>query len=142
MFSQAMSYLNNNQHGAQQEDLDEGRMHQSHQQLYQQGGGGQQHDANSLGAGAAMQALKMFTGGGGGGAGGSSGQSQMISMAMQEASKLFENQNAQGNVQSGTDKQSVINQAAKMAMQMYLKNQGGGGGSGASGLMSLASKFF
>jgi len=84
-----------------------------------------------------MQALKMFSGGGGG-SGGSGGQSQMISMAMQEASSLFENQSAQGNVQSGTDKQSVVNQAAKMALQMYMKNQGGGSG----GLMSLASKFF
>jgi hypothetical protein len=56
MFSQAMSFLNNNKHSAQSEDLDEGQLQQSHQQLYSQGGGGQQHDASSLGAGAAMQA--------------------------------------------------------------------------------------
>jgi hypothetical protein len=56
MFSQAMSFLNNNKHSAQSGDVDEDRMQQSHQQLYQQGGGGQQHDASSLGAGAAMQA--------------------------------------------------------------------------------------
>lgn len=86
-----------------------------------------------------MQALKMFSGSSGGGSGGS--QSQMISMAMQEASRLFDNQSSQGNVQSGTSKQSVINQAAKMALQMYMKSQGGGSG-GASGLMGLASKFF
>lgn len=47
----------------------------------------------------------------------------------------------QGNVSGGTDKQSAVNQAAKMAFQMYMKSQGGGGG-GAGGLMSLASKFF
>jgi len=81
--------------------------------------------------------LKMFQGGGGG-SGGSGGQSQMISMAMSEASKLFDQQSSQGNVQGGTDKQSAINSAAKMALQMYMKSQGGGGG----GLMSLASKFF
>jgi hypothetical protein len=78
----------------------------------------------------------MFQGGGGGG-----GQSQMIGMAMQEASKLFDQQSGMGNVQGGTDKQSAINSAAKMALQMYMKSQGGGGG-GASGLMGLASKFF
>jgi hypothetical protein len=105
-----MSFLNNNKHSAQSEDLDEDRLQQSHQQLYQQGGGGQQHDASSLGAGAAMQALKMFSGGGSGGSG---SQSQMVGMAMQEASKLFDQQNSQGNVAGGTDKQSAVNQAAK-----------------------------
>lgn len=62
----------------------------------------------------------------------------MISVAMQEASKLFDQQSSQGNVQGGTDKQSAVNQAAKMALQMYMK----GGGGGSSGLMGLASKFF
>ena len=65
----------------------------------------------------------------------------MISMAMQEASSLFDKQSSQGNVQSGTDKQSVVNQAAKMALSMYMKS-GQGGGGGSSGLLSLASKFF
>lgn len=45
-----------------------------------------------------MQALKMFQGGGGSSQGG--GQSQMMGMAMQEASKLFDQQSAQGNVAS------------------------------------------
>jgi len=62
----------------------------------------------------------------------------MIGMAMSEASKLFDQQSGQGNVAGGTDKQSAINSAGKMAMQMYMKSQGGGAG----GLMSLASKFF
>jgi hypothetical protein len=88
-----------------------------------------------------MQALKKFSGGGGASGGGSGSQSQMVSMAMQEASKLFDQQSSQGNVQGGIDKQSVINSAGKMALQMFLKSQGSGGG-GASGLMSLASKFF
>ena len=81
----------------------------------------------------------MFSGGGGGGGSGGS-QSQMIGMAMSEASNLFDKQSGMGNVQGGTDKQSAVNMAAKMALQMYMKSQGGG--SGASGLMSLASKFF
>ena len=51
--------------------------------------------------GAAMQAFKMFQGQSGGSSNSSGGgQSQMISMAMQEASKLFDNQNSQGNVSS------------------------------------------
>lgn len=53
---------------------------------------------------------------------------------------------ANDKVQSG-DKQSAINNAAEMAMKMYMKSQGGGiggtggPGGGASGLLSLASKF-
>lgn len=45
-----------------------------------------------------MQAMKMFQGGGGSASSGGGGQSQMISMAMQEASKLFDSQASQGNV--------------------------------------------
>ncbi|KAK5088117.1 hypothetical protein LTS08_004824 [Lithohypha guttulata] len=142
MFSSAMSFLSGNQQRIQNEDYDEDRIQQSHQQLYQHGGSGQQFDSQSLGAGAAMQALKTFQGGNNGKQQGG-GQAQMISLAMQEASKLFDQQSGQGKVASGTDKQSVITSAAKMALQMYMKNQMGGGstsGGGPSGLMSLASK--
>ena len=82
----------------------------------------------------------MFTGGGGGGMGGGQGQgsqNQFIGMAMSEASKLFDQQSSQGQVAPGADKQSAINSAAKMALSMYMKSQGGGSG----GLMGLASKF-
>jgi hypothetical protein len=81
----------------------------------------------------------MFTsGGGGGGTGGGQGsQNQFVGMAMSEASKLFDQQSSQGQVAPGADKQSAINSAAKMALSMYMKSQGGGSG----GLMSLASKF-
>ena len=51
------------------------------------------------------QALKMFTGGGGGsgqggglGGGAGGGQNQFVGMAMAQASKLFDQQSAQGNV--------------------------------------------
>jgi hypothetical protein len=84
----------------------------------------------------------MFTsgGGGGGGMGGGQGQgsqNQFVGMAMSEASKLFDQQSSQGQVAPGADKQSAINSAAKMALSMYMKGQGGGSG----GLMGLASKF-
>lgn len=107
-----------------------------------------------------MQALKMFTGGGGGGGGGQGGhggggygheggggmgggQNAFIEMAMKQASGLFDAQHAQGNVEPGADKQSVVNNAAKMAFKMYVKSQGGGGGGGGGpgGLMGLAGKF-
>lgn len=93
-----------------------------------------------------MQAFKMFQGGSGGSSGGSGGgQGQLISLAMQEAGKLFDQQNGQGNVAGGADKQSAIQSAAKMALQLYMKNGMGGGGSessgGVGGLMSMASKF-
>jgi len=80
-------------------------MIQRHQNFY--GGGGPPASggasAGSMGSAAAMQALKKFSGGGGqsgnsmpqGGA-----QNQYISMAMQEASRLFDKQSAAGNVVS------------------------------------------
>ena len=86
----------------------------------------------------------MFTSGGGGGGGGMGGgqgqgsQNQFVGMAMSEASKLFDQQSSQGQVAPGADKQSAINSAAKMALSMYMKGQGGGG---SGGLMGLASKF-
>ena len=93
-----------------------------------------------MGSAAAMQALKMFTGGGGGGGSSQGGNSQnaFIGMAMGQASKLFDQQSSQGQVAPGADKQSAINSAAKMALSMYMKGQGGGG---SGGLMGLASKF-
>ena len=60
------------------------------------------------------EALKMFTGGGAGSGGmgsqgGGNSQSQFVGMAMSEASKLFDQQSAQGNVNGS--KQSAIEQA-------------------------------
>ena len=54
-----------------------------------------------------MQAMKMFQGGQGG-QGGGGGQSQMISMAMQEASKLFDSQASQGNVAGKSKSNDVV----------------------------------
>lgn len=51
--------------------------------------------------------------------------------------QLFDDKAAKGNVKSGTDKQSVIQQAGEVAMKFYLKSQG----QQAGGLAGLASKF-
>ncbi|KAL9626019.1 MAG: hypothetical protein Q9204_007650 [Flavoplaca sp. TL-2023a] len=111
------------------------------------GSGDRQHNSESMGAGAAMQALKMFSGGDQGqqhGGGGGGGQNAFIGMAMGQASKLFDEQQSQGKVDPSTDKQSVVNNAAKMAFKMYMKSQASGGGAasgGPGGLMGMASKF-
>jgi hypothetical protein len=145
IFSQAMSFLGQNKHS--NEDVNEQQMIGAHQQLYGNQSSSRPHDANTLGAGAAMQALKMFTGGGaGGGEMGSHGpgnnsQSQFIGMAMAQAGKVFDQQNGQGNVAAGADKQSAVNTAAKLALQMYMKSEGKGGGGGPGGLLGLASKY-
>ncbi|PWY89209.1 hypothetical protein BO70DRAFT_359496 [Aspergillus heteromorphus CBS 117.55] len=147
LFSSALSFLSErkSQIAEQSDDIDEEHLVQSHQALYNGGGSGgyggeqqqqqqQQHDSSSLGAGAAMQALKMFSSGGGSG-----DKNEFIGMAMAQAGKLWEENAGGGNV-SGS-KQSAINSAAEMAFKMYLKGSGSSGTGGPAGLMSLASKF-
>merc|ERR1712098_514915 len=101
-----------------------------------------QADSGSMGAAAAMQALKMFSGGGSGNTQQGNSQNAFVGMAMAEASKLFDNQSSQGNV-ANASKESTVQKAGEMALKMYMKSQiqGGGGSSGASGLLSMASKF-
>lgn len=92
-----------------------------------------------MGNAAALQALKMFTGGS---SSGGSSKSEFIGLAMSEASKLFDQQSSSGRISSGSSKESAVQQAGEMALKMYLKSQGGGSSSGgSSGLLSLASKF-
>ncbi|KAL8711270.1 MAG: hypothetical protein Q9225_007139, partial [Loekoesia sp. 1 TL-2023] len=135
LFSSALGMLSGNKHSYANEDIDEQSAVQAHQSLYgDTSSSGRQHNSETMGAGAAMQALKMFTGGGGqqqeqhhqGGGGGS--QNAFIGMAMGQASKLFDQQSQQGNVDPRADKQSVVNDAAKMAFKMYMKSQMQGGG--------------
>lgn len=100
LFGSALSFLNGKKHEVDQEDLDEQGAVQAHQAAY---GGGGQHSSETLGQGAAMQALKMFTSGEGGGhqgGGGGGGQNAFIGMAMGQASKLFDEKSSQGNVVS------------------------------------------
>ena len=135
-FSSALSLLKGRKDKDDDDDIDEGRMQKQHDKVYQSRPESNQ-DSNSLGAAAAMHAFQMFNGGDDKSSKSSSGgQSKLLGMAFKEASSLLDKQSSQGNVQSGVDKQSVINSAGKYALKMYLKNQGGGGG-----LLSMASKF-
>jgi hypothetical protein len=96
LFGEALNFLKQNQGRFANEDVDESHMVSAHQSLY--GGGGQERpqDSNTLGAGAAMQAVKMFT------QGGSSGtdKNELIGMAMAQAEKLWDQQSGSGNVVS------------------------------------------
>ena len=154
LFQNALGHLQNNHQSYGGQGINEGEAVNAHQAMYGgQGGGG--HSSQTVGAGAAMQALKMFTGGGGGGGGmmgggggmgagsqgGGAGQNQFVGMAMAQASKLFDQQSGQGNLQQGANKQSAITQAGETALKMYMHSGGGGGGGGMGGLMSMASKF-
>ncbi|KAI9741093.1 MAG: hypothetical protein M1834_002806 [Cirrosporium novae-zelandiae] len=139
LFSQALSFLKNKQSGGN-DDIDEGEAVNAHKKLYgSDGSEGQQHSSQTMGMGAAMQALKMFSGGKSSG----SSKQEFIGMAMAQASKLFDEQSSQGKVSPSASKQSAINSAAEMALKMYMKSQGGSssGGSGMGGLMSIATKF-
>lgn len=116
----------------------------SHQQFFGNSSEPQAASSSSMGSAAAMQALKMFTGGSSSGNTSSGQQSNsqnaFVGMAMAQASKLFDNQAAQGNVASGEKKESAVQQAGEMALKMYLQS-GGKSGGGSGGLMGLASKF-
>ncbi|WEW59310.1 hypothetical protein PRK78_004779 [Emydomyces testavorans] len=141
-FKRAVSFLSEHKERFGKEDIDEQKVVGAHQVLYgggqqqqgQQGHGERKHDAEFLGNGAALQALKMFASGEGQQkqSGGGHDQNKLIGLAMAQAGKLWDQQNQQGNV--ATDKQSAINSAAKMALKMYMKNQGGGGLGGLGGL--------
>ncbi|RMJ25589.1 hypothetical protein PHISP_03558 [Aspergillus sp. HF37] len=140
LFNTAISHLDSRKHeySETEPEVDEEGYMRAHQSVFD--GEGETHDSGTVGTGAAMQALKMFTSGSGGGGGGGMDKNVMIGMAMSQAGKLWEEKNGQGSV-SG-DKQSAVNSAAEAAMKMYIKSQYGIGGTGGpSGLMGMASKF-
>jgi len=102
LFSSALKMLSRGGGRAQNDDVDEDQIVDSHKRVYGGGGSGQL-GSQSLGQAAAMQALKRFTGGSGGGGGAAAaagGQNAFIGLAMAEAVKLFDAQKAQGNVVS------------------------------------------
>ena len=145
VFSQVLSFLMQNKDSSH--DVYEQQMIDAHQQLYGRQAYDHPYDANFLGAGAAMQAFKIFTGArAGAGRLGSqkrgNSQSELIGMAMALAGKLFDHQTRQGNVAKGANKQSAINTAANLALQLYMRSQGQStGGKGVpGGLMRFASK--
>ncbi|GAA5889870.1 hypothetical protein JCM8208_001152 [Rhodotorula glutinis] len=139
LFASALSFLNGRD---DDDDIDEDRVQKAHQEAYSSGQSNM--SANSMGAAAAMQALKSFTSGSGGQqqqSGGGGMQSKLIAMAMSEATKLF----AQNGGASNGNKQDVVNSAAQTMMKLMLKNQVSGmtGGSqgGMGSLFSMAQKF-
>lgn len=149
IFSSVLSMLGQNKSNIGNEDIDEQDAVNSHKAFFNNNNDERPSNASSgsMGNAAAMQALKMFMGNNNSSGNQSQGgsQSQLIGLAMGEASKLFDNQASQGKVQEGSTKQSVVEQAGKMALKMYLKGQAGSSGNaggGPGGLLGLASKFF
>lgn len=106
LFSSALGFLSGNkQKIAQDDDIDESHAINAHQAMYGEGRHQQQHSSETVGTGAAMEALKRFTGGGSGTGGmgshgGGNSQNQFIGMAMAQASSLFDQQSSQGKVVS------------------------------------------
>ncbi|KAJ5232862.1 hypothetical protein N7468_005818 [Penicillium chermesinum] len=142
-FDNALGFLQERKGQFSQPDnvqVDESHALNAHQALYGGGGEGQTHDSGSVGAGAAVEALKMFTSGGS--SDGGFDKNKLIGLAMAQAGKLWDEKQGSGANMSG-DKQSAINNAAETALKMYLKGGGGVSGTGGpSDLLSLASKFF
>ena len=97
LFSTALNFLKDKQGRSSSPDIDESDMVQSHQQLYNDNDSSRAHDSNSLGAGAAIQALKMFSSGQSGGSSGGD-QNAFIGMAMSQAAKLWDQKNSSGKV--------------------------------------------
>ncbi|KAF7712860.1 Uncharacterized protein PECH_001986 [Penicillium ucsense] len=143
-FSSALSFLNDRKSQLSDPsriEVDENHAVQAHNAMYNDNDdSGRRHDSSTVGAGAAMQALKMFTSGGNNDGG--MDKNKLIGMAMAQAGQLWDKKSDSGAQMEG-DKQSAINNAAEMALKMYMKSQGGGigGTGGPSGLLSLASKF-
>ncbi|OCH94669.1 hypothetical protein OBBRIDRAFT_810275 [Obba rivulosa] len=137
LFSSALNHATQNQHEHNQ-PIDEQHVQDAHRVAYQEGAASNL-SASSMGGAAAMQIMKKFTSGGGGGGG---SQSELISLAMAEASKLFE---SAGGAASG-NKQDAVNGAAMTVMKLLVQSKfsgaiGGGNSGGMGGLMGLASKF-
>ncbi|KAM3428867.1 hypothetical protein MY4824_008572 [Beauveria thailandica] len=138
LFSSVLSSLTHKEDDLKQGDVDEKDAAEKHDQVYNKGDNNT--SVNAMGTAAAMQALKKFTSGGQEEKG---GKNDFISLAMGEASKLFDSKAADGSVASGAEKQSVIQKAAEVAMKLYFKSQlqQSGGSGGLGGLASMASQF-
>ncbi|KAG9051311.1 hypothetical protein FS837_009578 [Tulasnella sp. UAMH 9824] len=121
--------------------LDHQAVENAHAEAYRKGNAASL-DASSMGSAAAMQAFKLFTSGGSSSASSAgNSQSQLLSLAMGEAVKLFNNS---GGPATG-GKQDVVNSASKTMMKLLLQSKMGGSAGGSQGglgsLLSMASKF-
>ncbi|PIL31769.1 hypothetical protein GSI_06473 [Ganoderma sinense ZZ0214-1] len=138
LFSSALGFLKENK-DEHERPIDEESVQHAHRKAYQEDSAGSL-PASSLGSAAALQVLKQFTSGGTSGGG---SQTQLISLAMAEASKLFDKS---GGASSG-NKQDAVNGAAMTVMKLLVQSKfsdgimGGGNSGGLGTLMGLASKF-
>ncbi|KAF9454098.1 hypothetical protein P691DRAFT_810812 [Macrolepiota fuliginosa MF-IS2] len=146
LFSSALSFLHDNKK-AHEEPFDDEEVTRAHNKIYNQ------NDTSGLsskllGSAAALEIVKKFTGGSSSGHGSSHGsggpQTQLISLAMAEATKLFDKS---GGKASG-NKQDAVNGAAMTVMKLLVQSKFGGAGTtggedsgGLSGLLKLASQF-
>ncbi|KAK8162779.1 hypothetical protein IWX90DRAFT_252753 [Phyllosticta citrichinensis] len=140
LFSQALGMLSGKKSSLAQEDVDEEDAVRQHKRMYTDEGNGHEATSDNIGAAAAMQALKHFSGG----SGGSGGKTEYIGTAMSLASQLFDQQQSSGKAHSSATKQDAVQSAAQMALKMYMKSEMGGSSGGSSsggGLMKLAGKF-
>lgn len=99
LFSSALSFLNERKSQFQDPsriDVDEQQAVQAHNAMYNGGGNeeGRSHDSSTVGAGAAMQALKMFTSGGA--SDGGMDKNKLIGLAMAQAGSLWEQKQGAG----------------------------------------------
>jgi len=137
LFHQALQHVHSNQ-AQHQAPVDEEAVVNAHKAAYG-GGDTSSLDESSMGAAAAMQIMKQFTSGGGGGGGGGSMQTQLMSMAMSEASNLFDSSGSSGN------KQACVNSAAMMVMKLMVQSKlgmlGGGNSGGLGGIMGMVGNF-
>jgi hypothetical protein len=123
--------------------LDEEHVTNTHKEAYERGNTSSM-DSGSIGTAAAMQAFKMFTSSGGSSSSGGGGntQTQLLSMAMSEASNLFDKSGGG----KGGDKQDAVNSAGMMVMKLLVQSKmssmtGGSNSGGLGQLMGMASKF-
>lgn len=101
LFSSAISHLDSRkqEYSETEPEVDEEGYMRAHQSVFEGGGEGETHDSGTVGTGAAMQAMKLFTSGGGeSGSGGGMDKNVLIGMAMSQAGKLWEEKNGQGSV--------------------------------------------
>ncbi|KAI1106186.1 hypothetical protein F4804DRAFT_330556 [Jackrogersella minutella] len=142
LFSGLLGALGQKKHSLANEEVDEDDAVKQHKRFFNRDDDDEDEaDDRSMGSAAAMQALKMFSGGQSGSSHEGNSQSAFVGMAMAEASKLFDQKASQGKVSSDSSKESAVMKAGEMALKMYLKSGGGGSQSSSSGLLGLASKF-
>ncbi|EAU92782.2 beta-flanking protein [Coprinopsis cinerea okayama7 len=147
LFDTALKFLTDNK-SSQNEPLNDDEVTKAHEKVYKEGKTSGL-SANLLGSAAALEVLKKFTGGSSSSSStstsssGGNTQTQLISLAMAEAAKLFD----KSDKTSSNDKQDAVNGAAMTIMKLLVQSKFGGapttGGSdsgGLGGLLSLASK--